>query len=82
MSNKTVRNKVTSFLLLAMYLMHRYVLLLILCGVVICRCVAVDCRLIIDNADVAMDSIIHIVQHMTPGQRSEVMRILATTDIV
>jgi acetyl-CoA carboxylase/biotin carboxylase 1 len=38
--------------------------------------------LIQDNPDVAMDSIIHIVQHMTPGQRSEVMRILATTDIV
>jgi len=42
----------------------------------------VGCSLIKDNHDVAMDSIIHIVQHMTPAQRSEVMRILATPDIV
>ena len=46
------------------------------------RVVANVCSLITDNPDVAMDSIIHIVQHMTPGQRSEVMRILATTDLL
>jgi len=40
------------------------------------------CSLIKDNPDVALDSIIYIVQHMTASQRSEVMRILTTADIV
>lgn len=34
--------------------------------------------LIQENPEVAMDSIIFMTQHMTPGQRSEVTRILAT----
>lgn len=36
--------------------------------------------LIENNPDVAMDSIVHITQHMTPGQRSEVSRILASME--
>ena len=36
--------------------------------------------LIQDNPEVAMDSIVHITQHMTPSQRSEVSRILANMD--
>uniref|UniRef100_K1RAK3 Acetyl-CoA carboxylase 1 n=1 Tax=Magallana gigas TaxID=29159 RepID=K1RAK3_MAGGI len=36
--------------------------------------------LIQDNPEVAMDSIVHITQHMTPSQRSEVTRILANMD--
>ncbi|XP_078337698.1 acetyl-CoA carboxylase 1-like isoform X1 [Crassostrea virginica] len=36
--------------------------------------------LIQDNPQVAMDSIVHITQHMTPSQRSEVSRILANMD--
>eukprot|EP00105_Crassostrea_gigas_P035057 XP_019919205.1 PREDICTED: acetyl-CoA carboxylase 1-like [Crassostrea gigas] len=37
--------------------------------------------LIQDNPEVAMDSIVHITQHMTPSQRSEVTRILANMDM-
>ena len=36
--------------------------------------------LIQDNPEVAMDSILHITQHMAPSQRSEVSRILANMD--
>ncbi|XP_078337630.1 acetyl-CoA carboxylase-like isoform X9 [Crassostrea virginica] len=36
--------------------------------------------LIQDNPEVAMDSIVHITQHITPSQRSEVSRILANMD--
>ena len=36
--------------------------------------------LIQDNPEAAMDSIVHITQHMTPSQRSEVSRILANMD--
>ena len=37
-------------------------------------------RLIENNPEVAMDSIVHITQHMTPGQRAEVSRILASME--
>jgi len=36
--------------------------------------------LIQNNPEVAMDSIVHITQHMTSGQRAEVARILATME--
>ncbi|KAL5009691.1 hypothetical protein ScPMuIL_011996 [Solemya velum] len=36
--------------------------------------------LIQDNPEVAMDSIVHITQHITPGQRAEVSRILANLE--
>uniref|UniRef100_A0A8W8JGE5 Acetyl-coenzyme A carboxylase carboxyl transferase subunit beta domain-containing protein n=1 Tax=Magallana gigas TaxID=29159 RepID=A0A8W8JGE5_MAGGI len=36
--------------------------------------------LIQDNPEVAMESIVHITQHMTPSQRSEVTRTLANMD--
>lgn len=36
--------------------------------------------LIETNPEVAMDSIVHITQHMTPAQRSEVSRILASME--
>ena len=32
------------------------------------------------NPEVAMDSIIHITQHMTPNQRVELARVLASLD--
>jgi len=51
-------------------------------GVIIRRCFIVYCSLIKDNPDVGMDSVIYIAQHMTPSQRSEVMRILSSTEIV
>ncbi|XP_078663986.1 acetyl-CoA carboxylase-like isoform X7 [Branchiostoma floridae x Branchiostoma belcheri] len=36
--------------------------------------------LVQDNPEVAIDSIVHMTQHMTPSQRNEVARILATMD--
>eukprot|EP00058_Branchiostoma_floridae_P003966 XP_002589454.1 hypothetical protein BRAFLDRAFT_58861 [Branchiostoma floridae] len=36
--------------------------------------------LVQDNPEVAMDSIVHMTQHMSPSQRNEVARILATMD--
>lgn len=36
--------------------------------------------LVQDNPEVAMDSIVHITQHMTPAQRAEVTRILANME--
>ncbi|XP_065833896.1 acetyl-CoA carboxylase-like isoform X2 [Oscarella lobularis] len=36
--------------------------------------------LVQDNPEVAMDSIIYIAQHMTPNQRAELSRVLATMD--
>ena len=36
--------------------------------------------LIQSNPDVAMDSIVHITQHLTSGQRSEMARILETME--
>ncbi|XP_013400503.1 acetyl-CoA carboxylase isoform X2 [Lingula anatina] len=50
------------------------------------KCLKRDCvieklkNLLEDNPDVAMDSLVHITQHMTSGQRKEVGRILATMD--
>ncbi|CAH1789095.1 unnamed protein product [Owenia fusiformis] len=37
-------------------------------------------RLVRDNPDVAMDSIVHITQHISPNQRQEVANILSTMD--
>ncbi|ESP03134.1 hypothetical protein LOTGIDRAFT_199489 [Lottia gigantea] len=37
-------------------------------------------NLLDDNPDVAMDSIVHITQHMTSGQRAEISRILANME--
>ena len=36
--------------------------------------------LIQDNPEVAMDSMVHITQHMSAGQRGEVSKILATME--
>ena len=37
-------------------------------------------RLIGSNPEVAMDSIVHITQHMTPAQRADVGRVLTSLD--
>lgn len=38
------------------------------------------CSLVQANPEVAMDSIVHMTQHISPTQRAEVVRILSTMD--
>ena len=52
----------------------------LLAGVIVCVIVSFSYRLLQENPEVAMDSIVHITQHMTQSQRSEVTRILASMD--
>lgn len=40
----------------------------------------IHCRLVQENPEVAMDSIVHITQQMTAAKRAQVSKILAAMD--